>query len=177
MIANRNTNIIKNVAAITVCLNVLFLSYFEAYKLMNFILSSYIFIDLFYATKPDIIIHHLTSLGFLYSIRNISFNNFHPQARAIINWEISTVFLAIDALVTDQILKLPKWLVYLNKTLFTLTFTKFRIWDYFWIIIVENKYPNRGTKAAAITLFLLDCYWFYLICRRLKKTILNRKNA
>ncbi len=177
MSAERNTILIKNVASITVCLNVLFLSYFQAYKLINFILSSYLFVDLFHTTKPDFIIHHLSTLGFLYSTRNVPLKSFYPQAPAMINLEISTVFLAIDALVTEQVLKLPKWLVYLNQALFTVTFTKFRIWDYFWRILIVNEYPNGGTKTAVLTLFLLDCYWFCLICRRLKKTILNTKNA
>jgi hypothetical protein len=35
--------------------------------------------------------------------------------------------------------------------------------------IMINEYPNAKTKAALITLFLLDLYWFILICKKAMK--------
>ena len=78
-------------------------------------------------------------------------------------------FLGFMTLFRERVIKVGKGLALVNRIAFMVTFTKFRIWDYFWQIIMINEYPNAKTKVALITLFLLDCYWFILICKKAMK--------
>lgn len=114
-------------------------------------------------------IHHASTLLFLTSVRNVQYEIFSQQTNAIINMEISTIFLGFMSLFRERVIPVSKNLANLNQFAFMVTFTKFRIWDYFWQVIAINEYPNRETKAALITLFLLDCYWFVLICKKAMK--------
>jgi hypothetical protein len=63
-----------------------------------------------------------------------------------------------------------------NKILFALTFTKYRIWDFYWVFITRRPFPSDITMASLYSLFLLNTYWFCLICRKAcgsKPRILN----
>ena len=114
-------------------------------------------------------LHHVSTLLFLTSVRNVAYQTFSQQTNTIINMEISSIFLGFMSLFRERVIPVSKTLVLANQITFMVTFTKFRIWDYFWQIIIINEYPNAETRVALITLFLLDCYWFILICKKAMK--------
>ena len=166
---DRRYEIIKSASSITVSTLALSLSILRAYTAINHLISAYLYIDLFYTTKWYMFIHHASTLLFLTSVRNVQYEIFSQQTNAIINMEISTIFLGLMTLFRERVIPVSKTLANLNQFAFMVTFTKFRIWDYFWQVIAINEYPNDRTKAALITLFLLDCYWFVLICKKAMK--------
>ena len=163
---DRRYEIIKSAASITVSILSLGLSYIKAYSAINNLISTYLYIDLFYTIKWDMFLHHASTLLFLVSVRNVPYQIFSQQTNAIINMEISSIFLGFMTLFRERVIHVEKRLALANQIVFMITFTKYRIWDYFWQIIMVNEYPNRETKAALITLFLLDLYWFILICKK-----------
>jgi hypothetical protein len=166
---DRRYEIIKSASSITVSTLALGLSYIQAYTTINHLISTYIYIDLFYTTKWDMFIHHVSTLLFLTSVRNVQYETFSQQTNTIVNMEISSIFLGFMTLFRERVIRVGNGLALVNRIAFMLTFTKFRIWDYFWQIIIINEYPNAKTKAALITLFLLDLYWFILICKKAMK--------
>jgi hypothetical protein len=166
---DRRYEIIKSASSITVSVLALSLSVLRAYTAINHLISAYLYIDLFYTTKWDMFLHHVSTLLFLTSVRNVAYQTFSQQTNTIINMEISSIFLGFMSLFRERVIPVSKTLVLANQITFMVTFTKFRIWDYFWQIIMVNEYPNAKTKAALITLFLLDCYWFILICKKAMK--------
>jgi hypothetical protein len=166
---DRRYEIIKSATSITVSVLALSLSYIQAYTTINHLISSYVYIDLFYTTQWDMFIHHVSTLLLLTSVRNVQYEIFSQQTNAIVNMEISTIFLGFMTLFRERVIRVGNGLALVNRIAFMVTFTKFRIWDYFWQIIMINEYPNAKTKAALITLFLLDCYWFILICKKAMK--------
>jgi hypothetical protein len=166
---DRRYEIIKSASSITVSTIALGLSYIKAYTIINHLISTYVYIDLFYTTQLDMFIHHASTILFLTSVRNVQYEIFSQQTNAIVNMEISSIFLGFMTLFRERVIRVGKGLALVNRIAFMLTFTKFRIWDYFWQIIMINEYPNAKTKAALITLFLLDLYWFILICKKAMK--------
>ena len=166
---DRRYEIIKSASSITVSTLALSLSYIQAYTTINHLISTYVYIDLFYTTQWDMFLHHVSTILLLTSVRNVQYETFSQQTNAIVNMEISTIFLGFMTLFRERVIKVGKGLALVNRIAFMVTFTKFRIWDYFWQIIMINEYPNAKTKVALITLFLLDCYWFILICKKAMK--------
>jgi hypothetical protein len=166
---DRRYEIIKSTSSIIVSTLALSLSYIQAYSIINHLISTYVYIDLFYTKQWDMFLHHVSTILLLTSVRNVQYDTFSQQTNAIVNMEISTIFLGFMTLFRERVIRVSKVLELVNRIVFMVTFTKFRIWDYFWQIIMINEYPNAKTKAALITLFLLDLYWFVLIFKKAMK--------
>ena len=164
----------KNIASLIVCTSALGLSYYEQYELVYTIIMTYVVADLFYSEEFDILLHHYIVICFISSIITLPPADYLLEARTIINVEISTVFLALNNLIRDKIL--PTYIIKTNQYLFAITFTKYRIWDYFWVLIARRPFSSPFTMATLYSLFTLNMYWFYLICRKAfgsKPRILN----
>ena len=154
----------KNIASLIVCTSALGLSYYEQYELVYTIIMTYVVADLFYSEEFDILLHHYIVICFISSIITLPPADYLLEARTIINVEISTVFLALNNLIRDKIL--PTYIIKTNQYLFAITFTKYRIWDYFWVLIARRPFSSPFTMATLYSLFTLNVYWFYLICRK-----------
>ena len=154
----------KNIASLIVCTSALGLSYYEQYELVYTIIMTYVVADLFYSEEFDILLHHYIVICFISSIITLPPAEYLLEARTIINVEISTVFLALNNLIRDKIL--PAYIIKTNQYLFAITFTKYRIWDYFWVLIARRPFSSPFTMATLYSLFTLNMYWFYLICRK-----------
>ena len=154
----------KNIASLIVCTSALGLSYYEQYELVYTIIMTYVVADLFYSEEFDILLHHYIVICFISSIITLPPADYLLEARTIINVEISTVFLALNNLIRDKIL--PAYIIKTNQFLFAVTFTKYRIWDYFWVLIARRPFSSPFTMATLYSLFTLNMYWFYLICRK-----------
>ena len=158
----------KNITSLIVCTSALGLSYYEQYELVYTIIMTYVVGDLFYSEEFDILLHHYIVICFISSIVTLSPAQYLLEARTIINVEISTIFLALNNLIKDKII--PTYIIKTNQYLFAITFTKYRIWDYYWVFIARRSFPNPITMAALYSLFSLNMYWFYLICRKALKS-------
>ena len=158
----------KNIASLIVCTSALGLSYYEQYELVYTIIMTYVVGDLFYSEEFDILLHHYIVICFISSIVTLPPAQYLLEARTIINVEISTIFLALNNLIKDKII--PTYIIKTNQYLFAITFTKYRIWDYYWVFIARRSFPNPITMAALYSLFSLNMYWFYLICRKALKS-------
>ena len=154
----------KNIASLIVCTSALGLSYYEQYELVYTIIFTYVTADLFYSEEFDILLHPYIVICFISSIITLPPADYLLEARTIINVEISTVFLALNNLIRDKIL--PTYIIKTNQYLFAITFTKYRIWDYFWVLIARRPFSSPFTMATLYSLFILNMYWFYLICRK-----------
>ena len=154
----------KNISSLIVCTSALSLSCYEQYELVYSIITTYVVADLFYSEEFDILLHHYIVICFVSSIITLNPADYLLEARTIINVEISTVFLALNNLIKDKIL--PAYIIKTNQFLFAVTFTKYRIWDYFWVLIARRPFSSPFTMATLYSLFTLNMYWFYLICRK-----------
>ena len=160
----------KNIASLIVCTSALGLSYYEQYELVYTIIMTYVVGDLFYSEEFDILLHHYIVICFISSIVTLPPADHLLEARTIINVEISTIFLALNNLIREApIGSIPTYIIKTNQYLFAITFTKYRIWDYFWVLIARRSFSNPITMAALYSLFSLNMYWFYLICRKALK--------
>jgi hypothetical protein len=158
------------------------------------IFIKYVVIDVFFST-PDLIIHHI--LGYL-SCQYILENNIDMMEnndiyKTFLNTELSTIFLSIKLLIdwykTDieksKYNKLIKIYYPINDLIFLYLFYKLRVHNFFYNIIQnENLYKfiyyniensiikNIKIYSSIYGLFILNIYWFSLICKKLYKAII-----
>jgi hypothetical protein len=156
----------KNISSLIVCTSALGLSYYEQYELIYTLIFSYVTADLFYSEELDIQLHHYIVICFIASIITVPPADYLLEARTIVNVEISTIFLALNNLIKDKHISVPTYFVKTNQYLFAITFTKYRIWDFYWVLIIRRPFPSDITMASLYSLFLLNMYWFCLICRK-----------
>jgi hypothetical protein len=156
----------KNISSLIVCTSALGLSYYEQYEIIYTLIFTYVTADLFYSEEFDILLHHYIVICFIASIITVPPADYLLEARTIINVEISTIFLALNNLIKDKHILVPTYFVKTNQYLFAITFTKYRIWDYYWVFIARKSFSSDITMASVYSLFLLNMYWFLLICRK-----------
>jgi hypothetical protein len=165
-----------------------------ALKICLDIFKTYVVVDLFFTSK-DSIIHHI--FGYLlceYILENnidMMQNNYFY--RTILLTEISSIFLCfklfIDWYKTDieksKYNKIIKIYYHINDLIFICLFYKLRLHDFF-INIIQNEifyisiYENIGDSIiknikvyiSIYGLFILNIYWFSLICKKIYKTII-----
>jgi len=164
----------KNISSLIVCTSALSLSCYEQYELVYSIIFTYVTADLFYSEEFDILLHHYIVICFIASIITLPPADYLLEARTIINVEISTIFLALNNLIKDKHISAHTSVVKANQFLFAITFTKYRIWDFYWVLITRRPFPSDITTASLYSLFLLNMYWFCLICRKALKSTTPR---
>jgi hypothetical protein len=161
----------KNAASLLVCTSSLILAAFQQYHSVGSLVGLYVASDLFFTKEADIMAHHLLAGLFIVSVRSLDPAKYLPESQAIVNMEISTLFLVFNNLMKEKILVVPAAIYKINQYLFLLTFTKYRIWDYYWVLIYRDSFPTALTMAAIRGLFLLDLYWFSLLIRKVMKSL------
>lgn len=161
----------KNAASLLVCTSSLILASFQQYHSVGSIVGLYVTSDLFFTKELDIIAHHVLAGLFIVSVRTLDPANYLLESQAIVNMEISTIFLVFNNLMKEKIIVVPAVLYKINQYLFLLTFTKYRIWDYYWVLIHQGSFPTELTMTAIWGLFLLDLYWFSLLIRKVNKSL------
>jgi hypothetical protein len=148
------------------------------------LIASHFMTDLFITNNLSIRIHHLlglTILGYNYWQKVDMITSYIPTI-ALYNTEISTIFL-VTKLFSAEIKSpnlLMKSFILTNDILFFLTFFKFRIWDYFHMLVLPEftgriaKYPNNWVIYFALHgLFILNLYWFIIICKIIIKPVIK----
>lgn len=158
------------------------------------IFTSYVSIDVFFST-PDLVLHHI--FGFFacqfITENNIDFMINNDIYKTFFNTEFSTIFLSIKLLIDwykkdiekSKYIKFIKIYYTINDMIFLYLFYKLRIHDYFNNIIKnENLYitiydninnsiiKNIKIYTSIYGLFILNIYWFFIICKKLYKQVI-----
>lgn len=145
----------------------------------------YLFCDLFIA-KGDAIIHHaLTLVCLYYYLKYFDTDYLYLHFLPSLKIEMSTVFLILK-LWMDNIEKKSTFLkiVYsVNDGVFVYLFFKLRVYDcYYQILYNQETYDLINTRitdnvdklftyASFYSMFILNMYWFSIICKKLYKQI------
>jgi len=166
-----NRTLYKNTASLLVSTVSLFLSFQQKYHSAGTIISFYVVTDLFFVDSLDIALHHLLAAGFIASVRHLQPENYLLEAQTIVNVEASTIFLTFSHLMKAKILVVPSIIEKANQYLFLLTFTKFRIWDFYWVLLNRKSFPSDITLMTLWGLYLLNLYWYTLIIRKVMKSL------
>ena len=156
-------------------------------EILPYLIFGYLFCDSF-VTKGAPMIHHICGLICSYnSIKYFSKGYEQLHFLTIFNTEISTVFLIIKEWMDEYNIKknVTHIILYnINDLLFLSSFFKLRIYDFYNLFQNPETYKivNGHTKENPITnasvyiglygLFIINIYWFSIICKKLYKQII-----
>lgn len=156
-------------------------------EILPYLIFGYLFCDSF-VTKGAPMIHHICGLICSYnSIKYFSKGCEQLHFLTIFNTEISTVFLIIKDWMDEYNFKKNVTTIILyniNDLLFLSSFFKLRIYDFYNLFQNPETYKivNGYTKENPITnasvyiglygLFIINIYWFSIICKKLYKQII-----
>jgi hypothetical protein len=156
-----------------------FYGFSELYHMLLPVVGIHASVDFVFNKQYDLKIHHLFVLGAIYYNY---YHNGHPHHRFILlypllNTEISSVFYVLKYWIRKDTI-----LYSMNMILFYLSFFKFRIYDFYYLIIHNNSsldtiFQNYGYKlnlliiSSCYGLYLLNIYWFLIINKILYKSI------
>lgn len=186
----------ENIASFTVCsitlANVLLYQWFSStafIHIINVSILSYCSIDLLFA-KNDAFIHHVLTvgtIGFAY-LHGIPADTIFTAFGTLLMTEMSTFFYIARVWLEEYMgpnNRMFSTIYAINALLFILSFFKLRVYD-FYIDIVRN--PRTYEVLSSFTqnsiprclhiygciygLFLLNLFWFSLICKKLYKMII-----
>lgn len=162
--------------------------YFDNTTLLQpttYVIFSYCFVDMFFC-KKDLFIHHLLSLsGILFCyIHNVEIDRTKDIYFSILSTELSSLFLNFNYWLKDSKGIIMKTITCINYILFIIAFTKLRVHDYYYLVTNPETYTifSRYTKENAVLflhifstlfgLFIMNLYWFSIICKILYKGII-----
>ena len=176
----------QNIANLFVCGGVsatLYAYYNISEQYLNYaipLVSAHFITDLFLTKKTDLMIHHLLGLSFIAYKYMIPVYPPDDTSTILVMYktEISTVFYVFKLLLQNT--KYKK-IALLNDLLFFATFFKFRIYDFYHILINDHtmytdysKYDYLYIIIGAIHgMFILNLYWFLIICKITLKPLLK----
>jgi len=131
--------------------------------------------DMYFA-KVDLKLHHFLGLVLIVykQVMNVDPKDSIFAFESLYKTELSTFFYVLRFYV-------PKRISLINDILFFVTFFKFRIYDYIQNVIVNDlaysnmeKYPyNEIYFIGAHGMFLLNIYWFMLLCKVVFKNFIK----
>ena len=130
--------------------------------------------DLFLTKKPDLLLHHIFGLviiAYKY-LTPVQVPDDTSTILVMYKTEISTIFYVFKLFLPNMKHKI-KWLIQINDVLFFITFFKFRIYDFYNILISNEstyigyeKYDYSYLLLFAIHgMYILNVYWFLIICK------------
>ena len=171
--------------------NVLWINYISG------IILTYLLVHLFFVEKLEQTIHHtlfIFVISWFFLCQNNENGNgdtIKNELMVIILVEISNVFLSIRNLIkTPSVIKcisLPAFLKPLNDILFAVSFFYTRIYMYLKHIILNPAFFENISKynrffmcdkiviAISFAVFVLNMYWFGIICKGLLKMGIGAK--
>ena len=156
-------------------------------ELLGYSLFVYLFLDLFIA-KGDAITHHIFCLiGSYTCLKCIPLESQHLFFMPILSTEASTVFLITKLWMDEYSGKkniIFKILYGINDVLFVSLFFKLRVYNFYFNLIHKPEvYAAINSNVINIIdlvsgylgicgLFILNIYWFSIICKKLYKQII-----
>jgi hypothetical protein len=162
--------------------------YFDNTTLLQpttYVIFSYCFVDMFFC-KKDLFIHHLLTLsGILFCyIHNVDVEHTKTIYFSMLSTELSSIFLNFNYWLTDSKGTIMKTIQKINFILLIISFTKLRVYDYYYLITnpeiytIFSKYtenniiPFLHVFSTILGLFIMNLYWFSIICKMLYKGII-----
>ena len=175
-------------------LNILLYNYFDSIiflQIISFAIFTYCSIDLFFC-KKDLMIHHILTLG---ALTFNYMNNVRPDIVYVIFGnmvftELSTFFYIFRSWMDDYSGPYKNTPIFniiytINTVIFCVAFYKLRISNYYYNIIqnpdtydILYQYTetsilkNIHIYGSIFGLFLLNVYWFTIICKKIYKIII-----
>jgi len=171
-----------------ICYN-LYLYYFISENYLNLsspLVFSYFIVDILIC-KYDIKIHHLLII-FLISFNyyyNVSIHDSAIPILSLYKTEISTFFYSFKIIMKNNEV-FNKYFSQINNILFIVTFTKFRIYDVYYNVLINPLFYSQMSKYTDTIfkqLFLyipiycfygLNIYWFTIMCKIIAKQIIKK---
>ena len=137
--------------------------------------------DLCVEKRKDFVLHHILVLGMIHYLNQHSdIENLTAMISVILSTEISTIFLALNNLLEDSIVK------NVNKMAFLSTFFYYRVYNYSYLLLDKdmnhsflihsrNNFEYCQVYTGIYGLFLLNLYWSSLILKKCIKPV-NEKD-
>lgn len=151
----------------------------------TYVIFSYCFMDMFFC-KKELLIHHLLTIsGILFCyIHNVEIEHTKSLYFSIISTELSTIFYIFYCWMSESNGTFMKIVKSINYILFTVAFTKLRVYDYYYLVTdpetytILSKYTSGDITlclhaySTILGLFIMNLYWFSLICKKLYKNVI-----
>jgi hypothetical protein len=178
----------QNIANLVVCTGVsatLYAYYNISEEYLNYAIPLIIIhftSDLFITTKKDIQLHHLVGLIFIVYKYMMNVETIDTKSTILVLYktEISTFFYVFKIILQNMKNK-NELLIQLNDIFFIITFFKFRMYDFYNILIndmsiyiIYMKYNYFCIIISAVhCMYLLNVYWFLIICKIIAKPFIK----
>jgi hypothetical protein len=172
---------IANLFVCTVVSSTLYSYYYINESYLNYaipVIVTHFTSDLFLTKKPDLILHHIFGLSFIAYKYIIPVQPPNDISIILVTYktEISTFFYVFKLFISNidkETKKKYQTLFQINDLLFFITFFKFRIYDYYSILISNKEMYNDYGKYnysyflffAIHGMYILNIYWFLIICK------------
>lgn len=178
--------------SLIVCATMTYYYFIDNFENCHNILYAYLAFDIFFA-QPDSILHHIFCFIMLSgkNTYNLTISEIYIQLKPLIKTEISSVFLVFKLFYennsTDSIKKnrIANVLYHINDLIFVATFAKTRIWDLLMDAVLNPEIHRRIATHAGDSilynlhlysgfygLYILNLYWFSLICKKMYKILI-----
>ena len=189
----------QSLSSFTVALHSLYaINYLKNLDSVGIFIVTHLMVDLFFTT-PEFFVHHMCGIMMGLFVYNHGIINEHRDIlyRRFINMEISTIFLILRSYIyilkryitirpysnsRNCLLIIIGNIETINNIVFAASFFKFRIYDYFFKIIIEreinklfyhytqfNIISNIHIYSSIYTLYAINIYWFTKILKILYK--------
>lgn len=185
-------NNFQNIISFAIYVTMTYYYFTDNFEPCHNILYAYLAFDVFFA-QPDAILHHICCFIMLSgkNTYNLTNEEIYIQMKPLIKTEISSIFLVFklvyennlpDSIKQNRIVKV---LYHINDLTFVTTFVKTRIWDLLFDAVLNPEIHRRNATHAEDSilrnlhlysgfygLYILNLYWFAIICKKMYKTLI-----
>lgn len=184
-------NNLQNAISFIVYVAMTYYYFIDNFEPCHNILYAYLAFDIFLA-QPDSVLHHICCFIMLSgkNTYNLTISEIYIQMKPLIKTEISSIFLVFklvyennlpDSIKSNRVVKV---LYHINDLTFVATFAKTRIWDLLFDAVLNPEIHRRIATHAGDSilrnlhlysgfygLYILNLYWFAIICKKIYKTV------
>jgi hypothetical protein len=151
----------------------------------TYVIFSYCCVDMFFC-KKEMVLHHLFTMSAISFtiLHNMSIYDSSYIYLAIMSSELSSIFYIFNYWMSDLNGTFMKIVKSINLILFTTAFTKLCVYDYYYFLTnpetytIISKYTDNNilnslyAYSGVFGLFILNLYWFSLICKKIYKSVI-----
>jgi hypothetical protein len=185
-------NNFQNVISFAIYVTMTYYYFTDNFEPCHNILYAYLAFDVFFA-QPDAILHHICCFTMLSckNTYNLTIAEIYIQMQPLIKTEISSIFLIFKLVYENNLPdsiksnRIAKVLYHINDLTFVTTFVKTRIWDLLFDAVLNPEIHRRIATHAGdyilrnfhfysgfYGLYILNLYWFSLICKKMYKVLI-----
>lgn len=187
-LVEKYNHIVSFVTASASLVSLVAYQYFDYNTLLQpttYVIFSYCFVDMFFC-KKEMVLHHLltmSAISFTF-LHNMSIYDSSHIYLAMLSTELSSIFYIFNYWMSDLNGTFMKIVKSINFILFTATFTKLRVYDYYYFVAnpetytILSKYTGENVfnylhaYSGVFGLFILNLYWFSIICKKIYKSVI-----